>query len=113
MVGIVSYLTHFSFPPLPSPPLDYPEVVEHPRSLINVDPGSTVSFSVRALRSLSYQWQHNHSTINPNPSKYAGLRSDTLTVLNVNTMDAGLYSCVVGSRVVSVLSNTAQLTLRT
>lgn len=91
--------------------LDYPEVTQHPENQLNIDPGSNVSFSVTGVRSISYQWHYNSSGITHNQSKYEGTRHSTLTVFNVDHRDEGLYSCVVGSRILSVLSNTAQLSL--
>lgn len=86
-------------------------MIEHPQSQLNVDPGSNVSFSVTGDGSSAYHWYHNGVGIPDVLSKYVGTRHSTLTVLNVSQSDEGEYSSVVGNSFLSVLSDSAQLTV--
>ena len=87
-------------------------MLTHPQPQLNVDPGSNVSFSVVGEGSSVYHWYHNGAGIPDGVSRYVGSRESTMTILNVTQADEGLYSCVVGNNILSVLSDSAQLTLR-
>ncbi len=73
----------------------------------NVCAGDNASFSVTATGSnLTYQWQKDGSNI-------SGATSNTLTLTNVSSSDAGSYTCVVSGDCGTVTSNAATLTLKT
>ena len=86
-------------------------VTQHPLPQLNVDPGSNASFSLEADGSSNYHWQFNDAPLSNNPLKYVGSRHRTLTILGVEKSDEGLYSCIVGNRILSVLTDKARLTL--
>ncbi|MEJ5258670.1 MAG: LamG-like jellyroll fold domain-containing protein [Anaerohalosphaeraceae bacterium] len=62
---------------------------------IGVFPGENVVFSVTGENVETYQW---YKEGNPNPlvngSKYSGVNTDTLTILNAQPADRGFYYCV-------------------
>ena len=86
-------------------------MIEQPQHQLNVDPGSNVSFSVVGNRSTAYYWYLNRTIIFQNPLKYVGIRHSILTILNVSSSDVGLYSCIVANRILSVFSDSAELSL--
>src|SRR5262249_36535089 len=83
-----------------------PQIVEQPKS-VNSRPGSTVSFSVKAVGStaLNYQWKHNGNAID-------GATSATLTLQSVQASDEGNYNVVVSNSVGSTTSSSAHLHLK-
>jgi hypothetical protein len=68
--------------------------------------GYGASFSVVAsgIPPLAYQWEHNGISI-------AGATNSSLTLLSVNTNDAGAYTVVVTNGYASITSSAAQLTV--
>lgn len=94
-----------------SPPLDYPTVTTHPQPQHNVTAGSTVSFSVEAEQATNYHWHFKGDALSSNAAKYEGVRASTLSIFDVEASDVGHYSCLVGNNILSVISETAQLTL--
>jgi len=91
--------------PPPPPPPTPPTIVSQPQSQ-TVNAGSDVTFNVGATGSppLSYRWRKNGVII-------PGATSSNLTLLNVQSTNAGLYSVIVSNSAGSVLSQSAQLTV--
>ena len=83
-----------------------------PQSQLNVDPGSNITFSVKAEKSSSYRWFHNASNISSENPHYQGITNSILTILNVSNSEVGSYHCLVGNvDMVTIPSDRAQLTL--
>ncbi|MCX8092450.1 MAG: immunoglobulin domain-containing protein, partial [Verrucomicrobiae bacterium] len=82
-----------------------PLITAQPQSQ-TVSPGATVTFSVTASGSapLSYQWRFNGAPI-------AAATNSSLTLNNVQSSDAGLYSVVVSNAFGTALSSNATLTV--
>ena len=61
-----------------------------------VPKGATVSFTVTAAGSppLTYRWQLNSNNL-ANTARITGVTTPTLTITNVSTKDAGVYSVVI------------------
>ena len=100
--------------PLLSPPVDPPQITQHPANQLEVDPGSTVIFTVTAttdVGSLTYQWQLNDTNIDPPPAGVSGATTNTLTITNVQERNERMYRCVVSNAAGSTTSNAAQLTV--
>lgn len=71
----------------------------------NINSGETASFSVIATGdNLSYQWRLDGTNI-------SGETSSTLSISNVTSADAGVYSCVITSTCNTLVSNDATLTI--
>ena len=107
----------FKLIPLPPslPPVDPPQITQQPANKENVDPGSTVTFTVTATTgagSLTYQWQLNSTDLDPPPAGVSGATTHTLTITNVQESNEGMYRCVVTNAAGSTTSNAAQLTVR-
>lgn len=85
--------------------LSAPAILQHPASLA-VFAGQDVTFRVSATGTSprNYQWQENGHEI-------PGATNATLTLLRVQTNQAGLYSVVVSNVVGSVTSSSAVLTV--
>lgn len=75
-----------------------------------MDPGSDVTFSLIAMLGTAYQWKLNGTNLSDN-DKYDGSKRSVLTVRNVQESDEGDYQCVVGNRLVSIISERARLTV--
>ena len=83
-----------------------PSITAQPTNL-NVAAGSAAAFTVAATGTEppSYQWWFNQTTL------LAGATAPTLTLTNVQTLQAGGYSVVVSNSVGVVTSAVAQLTV--
>jgi len=59
--------------------------------------GSDITFKVSSsVANVNYQWQKDGTDINPNDTRYSGVNSAELTVLNIDTdLDDAQYRCVV------------------
>jgi hypothetical protein len=67
----------------------------HPSDQI-VAQNDTAEFSVDASGGeLTYQWQRNGMNIEPRTGKFDGINNHTLTVIDVQEEDTGLYKCIV------------------
>ena len=78
--------------------------------------GNSATFSMEVFGDgLTYQWQKNNMSLQPNGGKFEGVDTMTLTVNDVQSEDAGIYSCVVtqsdGGTESSVTSNEVTLTV--
>ena len=94
--------------------MDPPQITQQPTSELEVDPGSTVTFTVAATTdagSLTYQWQLNGADLNPPPAGVSGATTSTLTITNVQESNEGMYRCVVTNDAGDTTSNAAQLTV--
>lgn len=82
-----------------------PSIVTQPARLSAVTNGDSLSLSVVAAGdSLSYQWRVKHGTTTTNID---GATDSTLTLSNVSTSDAGIYSVVINNLVGTVTSSSA------
>ncbi len=78
-----------------------------PADEFNVAPGTDVVFTCAASGdSPSYQWRKDSDDITNSAEAFEGATTVTLTVINAQADDVGLYSCVV-SNVVSTQTSTA------
>ncbi len=82
-----------------------PVIVRQPQSQ-EILAGSTASFSVEAsgTEPLQYQWRFNGQNL-------AGAKSPTLSLTNVQTANAGLYSVVVSNTAGMIISSNALLSV--
>ncbi len=82
-----------------------PDITSQPQSQ-TVTAGATASFSITATSStaLTYQWLLNGTAL-------AGATTNTLTLANARTTDAGSYSVIVSNTFGSITSNSAILTV--
>ncbi|MDR1717012.1 MAG: immunoglobulin domain-containing protein [Prevotella sp.] len=81
-----------------------PVITNHPQNQ-TVNVGETATFSITATGSnLTYQWKKDGATI-------AGATNATYSKANVQSTDAGVYTCVVSNTGGSVVSNGATLTV--
>jgi len=84
----------------------------HPAA-VNVCPTANTSFTVAATGTgtLSYQWQRFGVDLS-NDGHYGGVNTTTLSITNINDLDAGSYRCVVTDNNGTVTSYSAALTLK-
>ena len=97
-----------------SPPVDPPQITQQPADQVNVNPGSTVTFTVAATTdagSLTYQWQLNGADLTSPPAGVSGATTNNLTIANVQESNEGMYRCVVTNDAGNTDSNAAQLTV--
>ncbi|MFV0470900.1 MAG: immunoglobulin domain-containing protein [Paludibacteraceae bacterium] len=81
-----------------------PLITSHPQNQ-TVNVGETATFSITATgNNLAYQWKKDGATI-------AGATNATYSKANVQSTDAGVYTCVVSNAGGSVVSNGAILTV--
>lgn len=87
------------------PPLVGPAITKQPTNL-TVLKGGTANFTVTATGSapLSYQWRYNSTNL-------VGQTNSSLTLVNVQQVNAGSYSVVVSNGAGSVTSSSAVLTV--
>lgn len=71
-----------------------PKITQHPSNTTASITGTAYFTNVTSGTSLQYIWRYNGSALT-DPSKYAGLNTSLLTVLNVQGSDAGSYSVIV------------------
>ncbi|MCX6916160.1 MAG: leucine-rich repeat protein [Verrucomicrobia bacterium] len=96
---------------MPLNTIEPPMITSEPESRTNLA-GTTATFTVAATGAppLSYQWRHN-STDMSNAGIVSGAFTNTLTLLGVSAVDAGLYSVVITNSASSVTSSTVALTV--
>ena len=87
-----------------------PRITKHPLHIFNVDPGSTVSLPITAVNARVYQWQVNGTDIQEN-SKYKGTKSSTLVIQYIQEHEEGFYSCIIGNEFLTIVSDTAAVTV--
>jgi len=76
-----------------------------------VNAGQTAVFSVVAAGATSFQWRHNGTPL-VNGGHFSGVNTDTLTVSNVTTVEAGVYDVqLVGACNSGQFSNAATLSV--
>ena len=87
---------------------DPPTIITQPQDT-TVLPGDTATFTVEAGGSepLSYQWYYNTNTL------VDGATDSTLTLTNVQTGEAGVYSVVVSNLAGAITSSNATLNVNT
>lgn len=84
-----------------------PSITDHPLSITrNTSQGAGFSVTATGSGTLTYQWFFNGNAI-------AGATSNSFSILNVTTANAGSYHCVVTNELGSATSNTATLTVNT
>jgi len=88
-----------------------PVIVEDPRSVTKLI-GETASFSVSVTgpTPFSYQWRGNGTDL-ADGNRISGASTSNLTITNVQSQDAGLYTAVVSNPWYSVTSAPAMLRL--
>ena len=87
-----------------------PSIVNHPQHIFNIDPGSTISLSIVAHNTRTYQWQVNDTDVNDS-SKYQGTRTSTLVIHGIQEQDEGFFSCIVSNEFLSRISDAAAVTV--
>ena len=90
--------------------VDPPQITLQPADQLNVNPGSSVLFTVTALGALKYYWQLEDNSLPPRTA-VNGTTTHTLTLSNVQESSEGNYSCVISNDGGSVNSDPAQLTI--
>ena len=89
-----------------------PVIDTQPEDQIDVPEGSTASFSVTVTgSSLTYQWQKDGADIIPDSTKYSGIETASLAILNVVASDDGMYGCVVTNGAGEATSSDVTLTV--
>ena len=90
---------------------EYIEIITHPKDK-TVAHRSQVSFTCTSSVSsdVTFSWTHNRTSIG---GRKVSITGDTsiLTITSVRDSDAGSYVCTVSSGSLSVMSNTATLTV--
>ena len=97
------------------PPVNPPQITQHPTSQLNMVHGSQVTFTVTATTdagTLTYLWQRNGANLDSPSVGVSGATTNMLTINNVQESNTGVYRCVVSNGSRSNTSNVAQLTLR-
>ena len=99
----------FGFLPPFHPPVDPPQIKNHPMDQLSMPPGSTVEFTVTATGAgnLKYKWHWNDASL-PGVS---GETTNTLKIEDVKKKHQGTYTCTVSNSGGNVTSNSAQLTI--
>ena len=95
------------------PPVNPPQITQQPVDQLNVDPGSSVTFTVTATTAigvLTYQWQLDGNLL-PSQVGVNGTTTRTLSLSNVTESSEGNYSCIITNDGGSVNSDPAQLTI--
>ena len=95
------------------PPVDSPQISQHPTSQHEIVPGSTVKFTVTATGggSLMYKWQRDDADLDPPLEGVSGETTDTLQIDNVKRKHEGTYTCIVSNAAGPAPSKSAQLTV--
>ena len=90
--------------------MEPPTIIEQPRDMLNVTPGTNATFTVVAsgLR-LTYTWMDGNG--NPLSNGRYVIVNETLTISIVSRVDAGNFSCLVSNSAGNVTSQSAELTL--
>ena len=91
------------------------KIINHPKSLSNISPGTAVSFTIEATEMdlPGYQWQwkpaEEEGEWQPCPTKWCD--SATLTIPTVQKSNEGSYRCVISNCAGTQTSNPAQLSV--
>ena len=87
-----------------------PEVTDQPADQIDISVGSNAPFMVTVTGSLlTYLWQKDEADISPDSTKYSGINTNHLIVMNVDESDNGEYRCMVTNDAGTTTSNEATL----
>ena len=90
-----------------------PSILTNPEENIGIEFGSSVTFSITAdgIR-LAYQWKRgDDSPLPTNNSRFQGVNTRSLTILNVQLSDAGSYICVVSNLAGRAVSTEVKITI--
>ena len=90
-----------------------PSILMNPEDVIGIELGSNVTFSIMAdgIR-FAYQWKRgDDSPLPTNNSRFQGVTTRSLTILNVQLSDTGSYICVVSNAAGRVVSTEVMLTI--
>ena len=101
------YHDYFVFPVSP------PSILMNPEENIGITLGSNVTFSITVdgIR-LAYQWKRGDDLpLLTNDSRFQGVTTRSLTILNVQLSDTGSYICVVSNTAGTVVSTEVMLTV--
>ena len=95
------------------PPVDPPQITQHPTPQCDMVAGSTVKFTVTATGggTLTYHWQRDGADLDPPLEGVSGETTDTLQIDNVKKKHEGTYTCIVSNAAGPTPSNPAQLTM--
>jgi len=87
------------------------EIITHPQDkLVSVNSVVNLRCTSSLSSNVTFSWTHNEiSVINQSSSTTGG--TSILTITNMRDSDVGSYVCTVSSGTVSVMSNTATLTV--
>ena len=100
----------YSTPPFSSA-VDPPRIIEQPRDMLNVTPGTNATFTVVAsgLR-LTHTWMEGDGKALASNRGYV-MVDGTLTIPIVSRSDTGSFRCLVSNAAGNVTSQSANLTL--
>ena len=92
------------------------KIINHPKSLSSVSPGTPVSFTVQAteMDQLSYQWQWKPPAEEEDewqPCRTEWSDGATLTIPSVQKSNEGSYHCVISNYAGTLISKSAQLSV--
>ena len=91
------------------------KIINHPKSLSNISPGTAVSFTIQATETdpLSYQWQWKSAEEEGEwqPCCTEWSVGVTLTIPSVKKSNAGQYRCIVSNYAGTLISKPAQLSV--
>ena len=92
------------------------KIINNPKSLSSVSPGTAVSFTVQAteMDPLSYQWQWKPLAEEEDewqPCRAEWCDGATLNIPSVQKYNEGSYRCVISTYAGTLISKSAQLTV--
>ena len=91
------------------------KIINHPKSLSSVSPGTPVSFTVQAteMDQLSYQWQWKPPAEEDEwqPCRAEWCDGATLTIPSVQKSNEGSYRCVISNYAGTLISKSTQLSV--
>ena len=87
-----------------------PKITTHPASQVVTISSATdhLSLTCEAIGATSYYWERQDGSI---PSGATGVKSETLTIVNLTPEDAGNYRCGVSNGSDEDFSNYAEITV--
>ena len=87
-----------------------PKITTHPSSQVVTISSTTdhLSLTCEAIGAMSYYWERQDGSI---PAGATGVKSETLTIVNLTPDDAGNYRCVVSNDSDVGFSNYAEITV--